>query len=456
MALGVASLADLLRLLVVPVFAWAAYRDVRTRRLPNWLWPPLVFIGVVALTFDVFARLPLANDRLFLVQTGFALGFLLPFAFLAYWFRAFGGADAKAIATLAVVFPVTPTYRLPATAVAALPPEVVTRLPRLSFPMFPSVFGYVVWLTLRNLAAGRLSLAMVLGRPTPVEAVTDRHGTLLVTDGWLPRTGLDLDALRMYLRWRGCTLAELRADQTLRNPDTVTETFEPTDGARHREPEWPRLRDGGPGRDDPPEGDRSNDPTPPDEWAGTGFVPAEVRRVDGGESQRVDRSDPETTGTTDESPTQTDESPTQTDETTDTDDEPEPDPWAAAAFLDDIDGSAYGTTPERLRAGLESLTAAETVWVSPGLPFVVPLFGGLVVESPSRLPVTTPPAPAPGRASPSDRLPPGVVVRSSPTGDRRLHGGRPCSHRSRTPTASHTTAADTGSRRGPGASRQCR
>mgnify|MGYP002762689152 CR=1 FL=1 len=394
MALGVASLADLLRLLVVPVFAWAAYRDVRTRRLPNWLWPPLVLVGVVALALDVFARLPLADDRLFLVQTGFALGFLLPFAFLAYWFRAFGGADAKAIATLAVVFPVTPTYRLPATAVAALPPEVVTRLPRLSFPLFPSVlgvtamavltnavlvaFGYVVWLTLRNLAAGRLSLAVVLGRPTPVETVTDRHGTLLVTDGWLPRTGLDLDALRMYLRWRGCTLAELRADQTLRHPDTVTETFEPTDGARHRDPEWPRLREGGPGRDDPPEHDRSDDhpehdrpgdPTPPDEWAGTGFVPAEVRRVDGGESRRVDRSDPVTT----------DESPTQTDETTDTDGEPEPDPWAAAAFLDDIDGSAYGTTPDRLRAGLESLTAAETVWVSPGLPFVVPLFGGLVV-----------------------------------------------------------------------------
>ncbi len=385
MALGVASSADLLRLLVVPVFAWAAYRDVRTRRLPNWLWPPLVLVGVVALALDVFARLPLADDRLFLVQTGFALGFLLPFAFLAYWFRAFGGADAKAIATLAVVFPVTPAYRLPATAVAALPPEVVTRLPRLSFPMFPSVlgvaamavltnavlvaFGYVVWLTLRNLAAGRLSLAVVLGRPTPVETVTDRHGTLLVTDGWLPRTGLDLDALRMYLRWRGCTLAELRADQTLRHPDTVTETFEPTDGARHRDPEWPRLREGGPGRDDPPEHDRPGDPTRPDEWAGTGFVPAEVRRVDGGESRRVDRSDPETT----------DESPTQTDETTDTGDEPEPDPWAAAAFLDDIDGSAYGTTPDRLRAGLESLTAAETVWVSPGLPFVVPLFGGLVV-----------------------------------------------------------------------------
>ena len=411
MALGVASFTDLLRLLVVPAFAWAAYRDVRTRRLPNWLWPPLVFLGLIALGLDVFTRLPLADDQLFLVQVGFALGFLLPFAFVAYWFRAFGGADAKAIATLAVVFPVTPVYRLPATAVATLPPEVVTRLPRLSLPLFPSVlgvtamavltnavvvaFGYVVWLTLRNLAAGRLSLAMVLGRPTPVTAVTDHHGTLLVTDGWLPRTGLDLDALRMYLRWRGCTLAELRADRTLRNPDTVTETFDPTDGARHRDPEWPRLRDGGPGGDDRPGSDRSDastpetdsadDPIPPDEWAGTGFVPAEVRRVDGGESQQTAAPD---TGTPDsdemsasdsETADSDDETTPPDDETTPTDRGSERDPWAAAAFLDDIDGSAYGTTPEQLRSGLESLTTAETVWISPGLPFVVPLFGGLVV-----------------------------------------------------------------------------
>jgi len=389
MALGVASLADLLRLLVLPAFAWAAYRDVQTRRLPNWLWPPLVLVGLTALALDVVARLPLADDRLLLVRLGFALGFLLPFAFLAYWFRAFGGADAKAIATLAVVFPVTPTYRLPATAVATLPPELVTRLPRLSFPLFPSVLGvtamavltnavlvaggYIVWLTVRNLATGRLSLATVLGRPTPVEAVTDRHGTLLVTDGRLPRTGLDLDALRMYLRWRGCTLPELRADPTLRDPDTVTETFDPTDGARHREPEWPRLREGGPGREDPPpEAECPDGPTPPDEWAGTGFVPAEVRRVDGGETGR---------GTTAADASIDHDAPAGHHETAA--DEPneasEPDPWAAAAFLDDVDGSAYGTTPERLRTGLETLTTTETVWVSPGLPFVVPLFGGLVV-----------------------------------------------------------------------------
>ncbi|MFB6304080.1 MAG: A24 family peptidase C-terminal domain-containing protein, partial [Haloferacaceae archaeon] len=55
------------------------------------------------------------------------------------------------------------------------------------------------------------------------------------------------------------------------------------------------------------------------------------------------------------------------------------DPWAAERFLDEIEGSAYGTTPETLREGLETVVERDTVWISPGIPFLVPTFGGLVV-----------------------------------------------------------------------------
>jgi preflagellin peptidase FlaK len=56
------------------------------------------------------------------------------------------------------------------------------------------------------------------------------------------------------------------------------------------------------------------------------------------------------------------------------------DPWGAEAFLDDIEGSAYGTTPETLREGLDVLVDEEVVWVSPGMPFIVPMFAGLLVS----------------------------------------------------------------------------
>ncbi|MDX1746488.1 MAG: A24 family peptidase C-terminal domain-containing protein, partial [Halobacteriales archaeon] len=55
------------------------------------------------------------------------------------------------------------------------------------------------------------------------------------------------------------------------------------------------------------------------------------------------------------------------------------DPWGAEAFLEGIDHGAYGTRPGQLRDGLTLLSEADQVWVSPGLPFLVPLVAGLVI-----------------------------------------------------------------------------
>jgi preflagellin peptidase FlaK len=418
MVLGVASVADLLRLVFLPVLAWAAYRDVQTRRLPNLLWPPLAAVGLLALAADAVVRYPFAGyaDRVFLFRVGFSILFLIPFAFAAYWFRAFGGADAKALVVLAVGFPTTPTYRLPADLVANLPPDLVAALPRLAVPLYPSLLGvgamsaltnavvvalvYVLWLALRNLAAGRVSTAMFVGRPTAVSVLPERHGTLLVTDGRIPRSGLDLDALRMYLRWRGCSLVELRADSDrLRDPDSVTDTHDPTDGAIHREHAAPRTGvtvyseeseeetpDGGTTDEvtdeDATSGDEATtDPTAG--WEGTGFVPAEVQRTADESESGDSASEPTETATSESTGTATSEST----ETTvpgsaaagASEEPPLGDPWAAEAFLSEIDGSAYGTDPETLRAGLDTVADAERVWVSPGLPFVVPLFLGLLL-----------------------------------------------------------------------------
>jgi preflagellin peptidase FlaK len=52
-----ASLPDLLRLVAVPALAWAAVRDVSTRRVPNSLWGPLAFLGMLLLLWDGFAAL---------------------------------------------------------------------------------------------------------------------------------------------------------------------------------------------------------------------------------------------------------------------------------------------------------------------------------------------------------------------------------------------------------------
>jgi len=321
-----ASAPDLLRLLVVPVFAWAAWRDVRTRRLPNRLWPPLYAFGALLLLWEGAQRWPPVgiDDRLFAIRVAVSLGFVAPLGYVFWRLGGFGGADAKALIALAVVFPTFPTYFLPVAALPALP-AVETRIGVFSLTVLTDavILGalYPVALTVRNAAAGRLSPAMFLARPVAVDRLPRLHGRLFETPDGVTRRGLDLDALRMYLRWRGLTLAELRREpERFRDPDSVDGTHPPTDGGTHVGP----ATDGG--RPTADAGGRT----------------------------------PEETGT-------------------DVADAAPADPWAAERFLAEIEGSAYGTTPERLRDGLETVTAGDEVWVSPGMPFVVPLFLGLVV-----------------------------------------------------------------------------
>jgi preflagellin peptidase FlaK len=313
-----AESTDLLRLIAVPAFGWAAWRDVRTRRLPNRLWYPLLAVGLVALLWDAWNHLPVAgiDDRLFLVRVGVSLLVVVPLAYGLWWMGGFGGADAKALMTLALLFPTYPVYYLPWGAY----PRVATTLGVFSMTILTNAVlvgvAYPVYLGVRNALRGDLATIMCFGRRVDVAALPTEHGRLFEDGSGYTRTGLDLDALRMYLRWRGTTFAALRAAPAAhRDPESVGETGDPTDGA---------VDDDG------------------RERGGEVDAPA-ATKGEGGTTEGFD------------------------------------DPWAAERFLDEIEGSAYGTTPETLREGLDVVTTRETVWLSPGIPFIVPVFLGLCV-----------------------------------------------------------------------------
>ena len=304
---GIASGPDLLRLLAVPVFAWAAYRDLRTRRVPNRAWLPLIAVGLLALVWDLLALSDFsgAARTLFLIQAVLSLGFVAPLGYIFWRIGGFGGADAKAIITLAVVFPAYPIYYALGGA----------------YPLYQAPFGvfsftilsntvlcgllYPVALALRNLPPGELTPAMFIGRPVPIADIPSEYGRLLETPNGFTRRGLDIDALRMYLRWRGIPFSALRADPGQYRNSIPQDPNEPGDGA---------LDDGI---------DRSDD---------------------GDASKPVDD-----------------------------------DPWGAETFLSEH--AAYGTTPDELREGLSALSESDRdrIWLTPGIPFIVPMFVGLLV-----------------------------------------------------------------------------
>jgi preflagellin peptidase FlaK len=324
---------DLLRLLVVPVFGYAAYRDILTRRVDRRIWVPAALLGLVALALD-FALVPpgsFSGDR-FLIRVGVSLGLVGALGYLFWRLGAFGGADAKAVLLLALCFPTS--LSLPA--------------PLAGFPVHESTLGvfsltilsntvllglaYPFVLAAGNAARGRFRLAMLVGRPVPVDRLAETYGRLLETPAGFTRGGLDLDALRMYLRWRGTTVSAVRErPDALRGPDSLPAADAYNDPTSGSVAEGEPVADGGTVDSDGTDSAPAPDPGVPTSSEAT---PA-VRRVD---------------------------------------------PWGAAAFLDSV-GYAYGTTPADLRDGLELLADPdrETVWVSPGIPFVVPMFGGLVL-----------------------------------------------------------------------------
>jgi preflagellin peptidase FlaK len=255
-----------------------------------------------------------------------------------------------------VLFPTFPEYTLSDIGIEgalATLPVVETTVGVFSLTILTNtvLLGalYPVVLAGRNALAGQFSPGMFFARPLRWDETTAAYGIMLefadrgLTDdlslsglrSYFSYRGLDLDALRMYLQWRGCSLAELRANaDRYRDPDSLpAEPHPPGDGSF------------------PP----GEDPIAvPDETLG---------EADGSPSSDGSVSDQEET--------------TQGDQTT----APEfDDPWGAEAFLDDIERSAYGTSPEVLREGLDTLVERDRVWISPGIPFLVPLFVGLVVS----------------------------------------------------------------------------
>ncbi|MFB6250654.1 MAG: prepilin peptidase [Halobellus sp.] len=327
-----ASVPDILRLVVVPVLGWAAWRDVETRRVPSRTWLPLVALGVVLLAWDALGHLSFATsaDLLFFIRVGISLFLVAPLSYLFWRLGGFGGADAKALITIAILLPTFPTYLFSGFTL----PIVVTTLGVFSMTVLTNTVLlavlYPLGIAVRNLLDGDFRFPVgFLGRRMDVASLPTAHGRLYETPDGFSRHGLDLDALRMYLRWRGASLSDLRADpDTFRDPASIDATYPATDGAVG------------------------------DEGAGDGVSATTLDSADVGD-EVADGAGPS--------------------------DSVEPiaadpaDEWGAAAFLDGIEGTAYGTSPEKLRGGLDIVAERDDVWVSPGIPFIVPMFAGTFV-----------------------------------------------------------------------------
>lgn len=210
---------DVVRLFVLPVFAWLGYIDVKTRRIPNKYWPPLFAGSAVLLFIEVVTQSGVIREMI--VNLIFGVGIVIPCAYLLWLFDGIGGADVKGIALLVVLFPETPVYQtgyatypvIDAATGGFITGVVVNTL--LLFVCIPVV------LTTVNIVSGELSRYMAKGLVYNTPEVIDGQGVILVTDSDEHRQGVNVDVVTSYLEWRETNIEDINRDScAYRHPGT--------------------------------------------------------------------------------------------------------------------------------------------------------------------------------------------------------------------------------------------
>ncbi len=149
---------DLIKFSIVLAFLlYSCKLDIESRIVPNRVWKYMLATVIPIVTFQLLTqRYPEIYYLVALLQ----VLMVISLAYILYYIGAYGGADAKAIMCLAVIFPFYPSFN--------------------GFPFLNMGFGSFAFSTLANsvLAAPALLIAMFI-RNLIVEGVKGLRGNLL-------------------------------------------------------------------------------------------------------------------------------------------------------------------------------------------------------------------------------------------------------------------------------------
>lgn len=102
------TIIDIIRLLTgVIILAYASYTDIKTRRAANYLWVIIAIIGIALLIIQTLA-IGLPNIYYLLLIPALIILFYVLFQLRLI----FGGADAKALMSLAILVPLKPSIEI--------------------------------------------------------------------------------------------------------------------------------------------------------------------------------------------------------------------------------------------------------------------------------------------------------------------------------------------------------
>lgn len=120
---------QVIKIALVSIFLiYACFLDIKSRVVPNRVWKAMLIAVSPLLAYEIYWTL--LDNPFSLIPAGIGVSFMILLAYVIYAINAYGGADAKALMSLALLFPFYPKIN--------------------SFPVFNDGFGVFAFSVLAN------------------------------------------------------------------------------------------------------------------------------------------------------------------------------------------------------------------------------------------------------------------------------------------------------------------
>jgi preflagellin peptidase FlaK len=165
------------------VLGYACMTDWKSRRAPNELWYILGGLGVL---FDLYELWRLNFDQIYIFWLIASVLFIYALVYVIFRVGGFGGADAKALIAIAIVFPVYPELSLAGLSLP-LVSNVISPVFALAVLGNALVITLLVplWIFVNNLRSVQIGeliahpLAAFTGYKVPVDSLKGKHVRLM-------------------------------------------------------------------------------------------------------------------------------------------------------------------------------------------------------------------------------------------------------------------------------------
>lgn len=150
---------------------YSCISDWRSRKVQDKVW---LLMGVACTPVVAYEFMNLWPE--YAIHMAYSLSFMYILSYSLYRIHAFGGADAKALITLAYIFPVYPTYEgFPVLQVPLMNLFAFSTLANAAL----TTFFLPVGLLLHNLSRGNLGKLSLIGYKMKVEELKGKHVKIL-------------------------------------------------------------------------------------------------------------------------------------------------------------------------------------------------------------------------------------------------------------------------------------